>query len=249
MPVTKRKQTFVHPITGTRINLYTTGTTREDRGVPDVCRTCGKTAKELGKQTPPIMLMCCTRCKSNGDIRILYCSKDCQIIGYKRRKPPNQPPHKLVRENTRRAAGGVPSRRQRRAGSREDQAIYQYADDCVAGAGRVPCEQRLGALRLPPTQQREIRRAPDSRDGRRAIPADAPRGDGAPGAREHCAHGKAPRHVHAPHRPIQSGRLRAAARERVRGRPGGVPSRARAKRPPPFAVRRVVAVDDPTHSG
>ncbi|KAJ7655273.1 hypothetical protein DFH06DRAFT_1202100, partial [Mycena polygramma] len=95
MPKTVKMATFVHPVTGQRINLYTTDSTRDDKGVPDACRTCGITAKELGARTPSVMLMCCVRCKKNGEIRILYCSKACQTLDYKQGKPPNQPPHKL----------------------------------------------------------------------------------------------------------------------------------------------------------
>ncbi|KAK7055155.1 hypothetical protein R3P38DRAFT_2845450 [Favolaschia claudopus] len=94
MPAVNRSTTFVHRVTGFRINLHTTDVTREDHGVPDACRACGKTAKEMSAQKPPQKLMCCTRCKSNGNTRILYCSKACQVVDYKDGRPPNQPPHK-----------------------------------------------------------------------------------------------------------------------------------------------------------
>ncbi|KAJ6525525.1 hypothetical protein DFH09DRAFT_1328885 [Mycena vulgaris] len=103
-----RTTTFVHPVTGHRINLHTVVPTQEDRGVPD-------TSKELAAKNPPVALMCCTRCKANGNIRILYCSKyadstvfsldmqityednhrQCQTTDYKIGRPPTQPAHKL----------------------------------------------------------------------------------------------------------------------------------------------------------
>ncbi|KAJ7655264.1 hypothetical protein DFH06DRAFT_1474292 [Mycena polygramma] len=95
MPNTVKKGTLIHPVTGHRINVYSTDSTRDDKGVPDACRTCGVTAKELGARRPPITLMCCARCKTYGEVRILYCSKACQTLDYNQGKPPNQPPHKL----------------------------------------------------------------------------------------------------------------------------------------------------------
>ncbi|KAJ7147793.1 hypothetical protein C8R43DRAFT_1009636 [Mycena crocata] len=94
MPTTKRTITMVHRITGQRINIHEMDPTPDDRGVPDACRACGKSAKDLGAQNPPITLMCCTRCKTNGNVRVLYCSKACQTVDYRHGKPPNQPPHK-----------------------------------------------------------------------------------------------------------------------------------------------------------
>ncbi|KAJ7184950.1 hypothetical protein C8R46DRAFT_468625 [Mycena filopes] len=96
MPATVvSKTTFVHPVTGFRINIFETAPTRADHGVPDACRSCGTTAKQLAAEIPKKSLMCCMRCKDNGSIRILYCSKTCQTIDYKQGKPLNQPPHKL----------------------------------------------------------------------------------------------------------------------------------------------------------
>ncbi|KAJ7110251.1 hypothetical protein C8R43DRAFT_1042446 [Mycena crocata] len=96
MPTPGQTTSFVHPISGTRINLHVMEPTPDDRGVPDACRACGKLAKDLGGQNPTStgILMCCRRCKQNGNVRVLYCSKTCQTIDYNHGKPPNQPPHK-----------------------------------------------------------------------------------------------------------------------------------------------------------
>ncbi|KAK7054138.1 hypothetical protein R3P38DRAFT_2855084 [Favolaschia claudopus] len=81
MPTVIRTHHLVHPVTGARINLHVLDSDKEDHGVPDERRN-------------PLRNSCAARCKSNGNARILYCSKACQIADYKYGRPPNQPPHK-----------------------------------------------------------------------------------------------------------------------------------------------------------
>ncbi|KAJ7476764.1 hypothetical protein FB451DRAFT_1173621 [Mycena latifolia] len=95
MPAVQHTTTFVDPLTGDRFNTIELVTTEDDHGVPDSCRSCGKTAAALAMQSPPVKLMCCVRCKKSSGIRILYCSKACQTVDYKQGNPPTQPPHKL----------------------------------------------------------------------------------------------------------------------------------------------------------
>ncbi|KAJ6501601.1 hypothetical protein C8R47DRAFT_233527 [Mycena vitilis] len=47
MPNTVKKGTMAHPITGHRINLFSTDSTRDDKGVPDACKTCGITGAHV----------------------------------------------------------------------------------------------------------------------------------------------------------------------------------------------------------
>ncbi|KAJ7131212.1 hypothetical protein C8R44DRAFT_774502 [Mycena epipterygia] len=43
MPKISAGSSFLNPTNGARINLFTSKTTQSDRGVPDECRTCGRT--------------------------------------------------------------------------------------------------------------------------------------------------------------------------------------------------------------